>query len=131
MPYAALADLVLTLHLGFVVFAVAGGLLVLRWPRLAWVHLPAAAWGVAIELFGWTCPLTPLENELRRAAGAGAYTGGFVEHYLVPVVYPPGLTRTVQVALGVGLAAGNAGVYALAWRRRQRRASGSTPLRGQ
>jgi len=117
MPYAALADLVLIVHLGFVVFVVAGGLLVLRWPRVAWVHLPAAAWGVAIELFGWTCPLTPLENELRQAAGAAAYTGSFVEHYLVPVVYPPGLTRAVQIALGVALAALSAGVYALAWRR--------------
>lgn len=121
MPYRGLADLVLVAHLGFILFVMAGALLALRWPRAAWVHLPAAAWGVAIELFGWTCPLTPLENWLRAAAGAQTYPGGFVEQYVLPVVYPPGLTRTVQTALGGIVLATNLVLYSLAWRRWRRR----------
>ena len=83
-----LADLVVILHLSFVLFVVFGGLLVLRWPRLAWVHLPAAAWGVAIEFTGGICPLTPLENWLREKAGEIGYADGFTEHYILPVLYP-------------------------------------------
>ena len=110
MLYRALADLVVTVHLGFVLFVVLGGLLVIRFPRLAWLHLPAAAWGIWVELTDRLCPLTPLENHLRRLGGEAGYPGGFVEHYLLPVLYPAALTRTVQyvlagVVLGVNLAA--------------------------
>jgi hypothetical protein len=106
-----LADIVVGFHVGFVLFVVLGGLLVLRWPRVAWLHLPAAVWGALIEFAGWVCPLTPLENRLRRASGASGYAGGFVEHYLLPVLYPAGLTRGVQYVLGAGVLAVNAAVY--------------------
>jgi uncharacterized membrane protein YhhN len=95
MLYRWLADLVVVLHFGFVLFVVGGGLLALRWPRLARVHLPTAVWGVLIEFGGWLCPLTPLENWLRRRSGGAGYAGGFVEHYVLPVLYPSGLTRGV------------------------------------
>src|ERR687896_2492334 len=97
---AHLADLVVVLHFLFVVFVVFGGLLVLRWPRLAYVHLPVAAYGALIELVGWICPLTPLEKRLRERAGLEGYEGGFVEHYILPVLYPAGLSRDVQLVLG-------------------------------
>jgi hypothetical protein len=100
MPYRLLADLVTAGHALFVVFVTAGGFLTWRWRRLAWLHLPAAAWGVAIEFGGWVCPLTPLENRLRLRAGLAGYPGGFLEHYVLPVLYPGGLTRTVQMILG-------------------------------
>jgi hypothetical protein len=95
-----LADVVVLAHLGFVVFVMIGGLAVLRWPRLAWVHVPAAAWGALIEFAGWICPLTPLENALRQAGGGSAYAGGFIDHYVAGVLYPVGLTRGLQIALG-------------------------------
>lgn len=100
MLYKTLADLVLLAHLAFVVFVVIGGAAVLRWPRLAWVHLPAVIWAVWIEYAGWICPLTPLENALRQAGGEAAYAGGFIDYYVVPVLYPAGLSRAVQVVLG-------------------------------
>jgi Protein of Unknown function (DUF2784) len=96
----ALADLVLVIHLAFVLFVVLGGLLVLRWPRLAWLHVPAAVWGVLIEYTGWICPLTPLENSLRQRGGGAGYSGGFIEHYIQSVLYPAGLTRGTQIVLG-------------------------------
>ncbi|WP_444633309.1 DUF2784 domain-containing protein [Cupriavidus oxalaticus] len=114
---AWLADLVVIVHGLFIVFVVAGGLLVLRWPRLAWVHLPAAVWGVLIEWSGWICPLTPLENALRRAAGEAGYSGGFVERYLLPLIYPAGLTPAVQLWLGLVVLVVNVAVYAVWWRR--------------
>jgi hypothetical protein len=98
--YRALADLVLVVHLAFVLFVVLGGLLVLRLPRLAWLHVPAAVWGVLIEYTGWICPLTPLENSLRERGGGAGYSGGFIEHYIQPVLYPAGLTRGTQIVLG-------------------------------
>jgi hypothetical protein len=98
--YRALADLVLAVHLAFVVFVVLGGLLVLKWPRLAWLHVPTAVWGVLIEYTGWICPLTPLENSLRARGGEAGYSGGFIEHYVQPVLYPAGLTRGTQIVLG-------------------------------
>jgi hypothetical protein len=119
LPYTLLADLIVGLHLLFVAFVVLGGLLVLRWPRVAWVHLPAAVWGAVIEFTGGVCPLTPLEQALRRRAGQAGYHGGFVEHYLLPVLYPAGLTRNVQVVLGAVVIAANVTVYALALRRRR------------
>jgi hypothetical protein len=118
---ALLADLVLGLHAAFVAFVVAGGLLVLRRPGLAWLHLPAAAWGAAIEFGGWICPLTPLENRLRAAAGEAGYAGDFLGHWLQLLLYPPGLTREIQLALGAGVLLVNGVVYALMLRRKLRR----------
>jgi hypothetical protein len=111
MPYRLLADLVVLLHAGFVIFVVFGGLAVFRWPRLVWVHLPAAAWGALIELAGWICPLTPLENSLRQLAGQEGYPGGFIEHYVIPVLYPHGLTRNIQIGMGIAVLALNAVIY--------------------
>jgi Protein of Unknown function (DUF2784) len=121
MLYQALATLVLLAHLAFVLFVVFGGVAVLRWPRLAWVHLPAVVWGVLIEYAGWICPLTPLENALRQAGGEAGYAGGFVEQYLIPVLYPAALTRAVQVGLGSAVLLLNALVYWRVVRRRARR----------
>lgn len=115
--YGVLANVVVLLHLGFVLFVVLGGFLVLRWQWLAWLHLPAAAWGALIEFAGWVCPLTPLELWLRRAAGEAGYTGGFIEHYLLPLLYPAALTREVQIVLGLGVLAVNLIAYALVWRK--------------
>jgi hypothetical protein len=114
---AFLADLVVVLHFSFVLFVVFGGLLVLRWRWVAYLHVPAAIWGAWIEFAGWICPLTPLENRLRIAAGAAAYQGGFVEHYILPVLYPSALTRNIQLLLG-GLVLGlNLGIYGYLLRR--------------
>jgi hypothetical protein len=100
MIYGLLAGAVLLLHLFFVLFVAAGGFFVLRRPRLAWAHLPAAAWGIWIELSHSVCPLTPLENHLRRRAGDGGYEGGFIDHYIVSIVYPRGLTANAQLVIG-------------------------------
>ena len=118
--YSALADAVLVLHLAFVVFVAFGALMVLRWPRIAWVHLPAAVWGIAIELGGWICPLTPLENRLRELAGDSTYRGDFIARYLMPVIYPEGLTREAQLALGLAALVGNGAIYAVVVRRKRR-----------
>jgi hypothetical protein len=118
MCYRALADVVLVLHLAFIVFVVAGGLLALRWTWAPLVHLPAALWGMFIEVSGGICPLTPVENALRRAAGSEGYSGSFVEHYLIPVVYPPGLSHSVQLVLGGFVVVANVLVYSVIWRRR-------------
>jgi hypothetical protein len=123
MPYRLLADLVVGVHALFVAFVMAGGLLALRWPWVAAVHLPAAVWGALIELRGGVCPLTPLENSLRASAGQAGYEGGFIEHYLLPVLYPAGLTRGVQLSLGALVIAVNLVVYALVLRRRLARGS--------
>jgi len=117
MPYLVLADVVLAAHLAFVAFVVGGGFLVVHWRRMAWAHVPCALWGAWVELAGWVCPLTPLENALRRRAGQMGYAEGFLEHYLVPVLYPAGLTRGMMVALGIGVLVLNLTVYAWAWRR--------------
>ena len=122
MGYRLAADGVLIVHLAFIMFVALGGLAVLRWPRLAFAHLPAVAWGVALEFNGWLCRLTPLENALRRAAGEAGYDGGFIEHYLIALIYPAGLTPTIQLWLGLGVLAINLPVYAwLLWRRHRRR----------
>ncbi|ODV41318.1 hypothetical protein AWV79_37625 [Cupriavidus sp. UYMMa02A] len=115
-----LADLVVVVHFLFIAFVAGGALLLFRWPRVAWVHLPAAAWGVFVEWSGRICPLTPLENALRRAAGEAGYGGGFVERYLLPVIYPAGLTPVVQVWIGAFVLVLNVGIYAVWWRRRKR-----------
>jgi hypothetical protein len=123
MPYRLLADLVLILHAGFVAFVMLGALLALRWPRIAWVHVPVALWGAGIEFLGGICPLTPLENHWRRLAGELGYPGGFVEHYVVSVLYPDGLTRRVQLVLGVLVLVVHVAIYAwVLWRQRSARA---------
>jgi hypothetical protein len=111
-----LADGLVVLHLLFVVFVVAGGFLLLRWPKLVWLHLPAAAWGALIEFTGGVCPLTPLENRLRVLGGGDAYSGGFVERYLLPILYPENMTLPVQQVLGAVVVAVNLVVYGLAYR---------------
>ena len=127
MPWRFLADLVLVVHALFVAFVILGGLAVLRWPAMAWVHLPAAAWGVAIEFGGWICPLTPLEVALRRRGGEVGYSGSFIERYVTPVLYPDGLTRPTQVVLGLTVLAVNGWVYWQLMRRRARPRASSSP----
>lgn len=118
-----LADALVILHLFFVAFVVAGGFLLVRWPRLAWLHLPAAAWGALIEFSGGICPLTPLENRLRVVGGGSAYGGDFVERYLLPVLYPEHLTLPIQQVLGAVVVAVNLVAYALAYRASRNRAA--------
>ena len=115
------ADALVIVHLAFVAFVVAGGFLAIRWPRIAWLHVPAALWGAWAEITATVCPLTPLENELRRSAGGSGYEGGFVEHYLIPLLYPAGLTPAHQRWLGVVVVAVNLVAYALAIRRARQR----------
>lgn len=122
MLYRLLADIVLILHAGFVAFVVLGALLALRWPRIAWIHVPVVLWGAGIEFLGGICPLTPLENHWRRLAGELGYTGGFVEHYLLSALYPDGLTHRTQLVLGALVLLVNAAIYAwVLWRRRSER----------
>ncbi len=115
MVYRALADLVLVLHLAFIVFVVAGGLLALRWRWAPLVHLPAALWGVVIQVSGRVCPLTPLENALRGAAGEAGYAGGFIEHYLIPTIYPVALSPRVGLLLASLVVLANALAYSMVW----------------
>jgi hypothetical protein len=130
LPYRLLADAVVAVHFAFVLFVVLGGVAALRWRWVAWLHLPAAAWGAAIELTGWICPLTPLENLLRRRAGQAGYGGGFIEEYLVPVLYPAGLTPAIQIGLGVAVLVINGVVYAVYFRRRGGAAAAAGEERG-
>ena len=123
MIYRAFADLVLVLHLGFVLFVVLGALLVVRAPRLAWLHIPAAIWGVLIEYMGWICPLTPLEVSLRVQGGEAGYSGGFIEHYIRPVLYPSGLTRGTQLVLGSLVILVNVAAYSIVVSRLRGRAT--------
>lgn len=116
--YLLFADAVIIVHFLFIVFVVAGGFIVLFHPRLAWAHVPAALWGAAIEFTGWICPLTPLENSLRRLAGEAAYRSDFIAHYLIPVIYPPGLTAAMQYVLGILVIAVNLAVYTFVLYRR-------------
>lgn len=120
MIYRLLANVVVILHLGFVAFVILGGFLLRRWPRLVYVHVPVAIWGALIEFAGWVCPLTPLENHLRRLGGQAGYRGGFVEHYLIPVLYPRALTRNVQYVLGAVVIAINVVAYVRFSRRRRK-----------
>ena len=101
MWYQAAGDLVVVLHLLFIGFVVGGVFLAWRWPRVIWAHIPAVIYGALVEFAGFTCPLTVLENDLRRRAGQAGYRGGFIAHYLVKVIYPPGLTRGMQIGLGL------------------------------
>lgn len=118
MTYRALADLVLIVHFAFVLFVIFGGVLALRWPRVAWIHVPIALYGAAVEFVGFLCPLTPLEVGLRQRGGQVGYTGGFIDHYITAALYPTGLTRQVQFILGAALVVLNVVVYGIWWKRR-------------
>jgi hypothetical protein len=111
MLYNSLADLIVVLHSLFVLFVMLGGFLVLWKSSVAWCHIPAVFWAASIEFFGWICPLTPLENMLREKGGAAGYDTGFVEHYIVPILYPASLTRQVQINLGIIVLSINIGLY--------------------
>ena len=124
--YAVAAALIVAIHLAFVVFATVGGVLAIRWPSAAWMHLPAAAWAIFVEFSGRPCPLTPLEQTLRRRAGLEDYTGDFVANYIFPLLYPTGLTHRAQVAIGCFVVATNAIAYAFVLKRRR----GRTPATG-
>ena len=124
MAFRLLADATVVIHFAFVLFVVAGGLLVLRWPRLAFVHLPAAIWGAWVEFAGWICPLTPIENWLRRRGGEAVYTASFVDQYITPILYPSSLSREIQWVLGGVVVTVNVCVYLLILRRV--RSSGSS-----
>lgn len=122
MPWSILADALLVLHGLFIVWATLGALAVWRWPRLAWAHLPALAWGIWIEATAGICPLTPLENALRQRAGQRGYDTSFIDHHLGALIYPQGLTPAAQWRLALALAAFNLLVYgAMVWRRRRGR----------
>lgn len=121
--YRIAADIVLVFHLAFILFVVLGGLLALRWPKVAWAHLPTVAYGALIEFVGWVCPLTPIEQELRRMAGEGGYAGGFIEHYLVPIIYPAGYTWELRISLGSAVVAINVAFYGWFLWSRYRRSS--------
>jgi hypothetical protein len=119
---AILATLVVVIHLSFVVFATLGGLLAIRWPRIVWIHLPCVVWAAFVEFSGRICPLTPLENALRQRAGLEYYSGDFVANYIFPVLYPEGLTRDAQIAIGAFVVMLNVVAYAcVLWRRKIRR----------
>ena len=111
MFYRIVADLIVVMHLAFVLFAVLGGVLVLRWKRCVWIHVPAVVWAVLIEFAGWVCPLTPLENWFRERGGVIGYRSSFIEHYVFPVLYPTVLTRSLQIVLGLFVLGINLGIY--------------------
>jgi hypothetical protein len=113
---AFFADVLVVFHLLFVVFVISGGFLLPRWPKLIWLHLPAAFWGVWIEFSGGICPLTPLENQLRTRAGEPGYSGSFVDHYLLPILYPENLTQEIQWLLGSLVIIVNLIAYARAYK---------------
>jgi len=115
-----LAEFIVILHLLFIIFALIGGLLVIKWPRLVWLHIPVVVWGALTEFLGLICPLTPLEIWLRQQAGVDPYQGGFISHYLLPLVYPPGLTPGIQWLLGGSLVTFNILIYAWLYTRNQK-----------
>jgi hypothetical protein len=117
LAYSFLADLVVLLHACFVLFVLLGGFLVLWKSYLAWYHIPAVIWGAGIEFLGWICPLTPLENMLRARGDNAGYTTGFIEHYIMPVIYPAGLTRMMQIGLGITVLGINIAVYLALWQK--------------
>lgn len=121
MAYGLLANLVLLLHFAFILFVIFGALLVLRWPRLLWLHGPAVVWAAVVIAMGWICPLTPLENWLLGLAGEAGYQGGFIEHYLMPLIYPAGLTPSIQLGLSTSVVLVNVLLYGVVGKRRARR----------
>jgi len=118
--YNVLADTIVVTHFLFIVFVICGGLLVIRWPRISFVHLPAAVWGTTVEIFGWVCPLTPLENHFRNLAGDASYSGDFIVRYLLPVIYPENLTTTIQQLLGGLVIAVNVIIYIVVIRKHRK-----------
>jgi uncharacterized protein DUF2784 len=116
-------EAVVLLHLAFVLFVMLGGVLAIRWPWIMWLHVPAALWGVGVEFTGWICPLTPRENYLRQQSAGAGYQGDFIAQYILPVLYPTGLTRRSQVALGMFALAVNVGIYTFIVLRHQRLAA--------
>jgi hypothetical protein len=122
----ALADLLVLMHLCFVLFVVFGGLFAWRWRWVIGLHLPAAVWGALIEFFSWECPLTPLENELRHKAAQTGYEGGFIEHYLLPILYPAGLGREIQILISLFVVVSNVLIYWRLLRHSRRRAKEPT-----
>ncbi|MBC8484612.1 MAG: DUF2784 domain-containing protein [Bacteroidetes bacterium] len=121
MVYQIAADLVAVFHFTFILFVVSGGFLAIRWHKVSWFHIPTAVWGALIEFAGWGCPLTPLENKLRLAGGDSGFAGGFIEEYLLPVIYPAGMTRSVQIALGSAVIVINVSIYGYLLLRRSRK----------
>ena len=105
------ADIIVLVHLGFIVFVAVGGFLVVKWRKVAFIHIPCAWWGVLIACGGWICPLTPLEMHFRQLAGQAGYDGGFIDHYVLPLIYPAGLTRGMQVTFGAIILSVNVCVY--------------------
>ena len=121
MIYSFLADLLVVFHLVFILYVIAGALLIFKWPKTLWLHLPSCFWGITVELTGWICPLTPLEIQLRILAGEEGYTGSFIEQYLIPIIYPSGLTREVQMLLGGTVLIVNLSLYTLILIKRRNR----------
>jgi Protein of Unknown function (DUF2784) len=111
MSYRLMADIVVVIHFAFTIFVLLGGILTIWWRKVIWLHIPAAVWGALIEFAGWICPLTPLENRLRAKGGEAGYPGGFVEEYVLPVIYPAGLTRETQIILGIFVITVNLVIY--------------------
>jgi len=111
MSYRLMADIVVVTHFAFTIFVLLGGILAIWWRKVIWLHIPAAVWGALIEFAGWICPLTPLENRLRVKGGEAGYPGGFVEEYVLPVIYPAGLTREIQIILGIFVITVNLVIY--------------------
>ncbi len=120
MVFRLLADIVMLLHFSFILFAVLGAVLLLRWPRMIWLHLPAAIWAMAIQFYGGRCPLTPLENRLRAMAGDASYHESFIEHYIGAIIYPGEITSEIKILLGLGVLAINLGLYTWIFKRRRR-----------
>lgn len=120
MSFRFLADIIVVFHFAFILFAVLGGILSIWWRKIIWLHVPVALWAALIEFVGWICPLTPLENWLRIRGGEAGYSGGFVEHYILPILYPIGLTREIQVVLGAFVIAVNLLIYWHVYKKRKR-----------
>ena len=116
------ADLIVLIHFAFILFVIFGGFLAMKWRKVIWLHMPAAVWGVLIEFYGWICPLTILENQLRRDNNNGAYSTGFIEHYIIPVIYPEGLTPEIQIILGIVVIVVNLFIYTLVFKKWVRQA---------
>ena len=112
MLYRLLADFVVVIHLAFILFVVLGGLFAIRWQRVIWMHIPAVLWGAIIEFAGWICPLTPLENWFRVKGQTAGYKIGFIEQYILPLIYPVNITRNTQFILGLFVLVVNLGIYA-------------------
>ena len=124
MIYSFLADLLVVFHLVFILYVIAGAMLIFKWPKMLWIHLPSCFWGMTVEFTGWICPLTPWEIQLRRLAGEEGYTRSFIEHYLIPIIYPSGLTREIQMLLGGIVLIINLSLYTLILIIRRKKDSG-------